>query len=115
MNLDEAIAKHAEWKVKFRAAMEHQEQVDHALIGDDHRCTLGQWLYAEGKAEHEAKPEFRFLVAKHKEFHAEAAKVAQLINTRQYAEAEKALNFATSYNTASNAVSAAILKLKKTL
>ncbi len=32
MNLDEAVAKHAEWKVKFRSAMERRETMDHPAI-----------------------------------------------------------------------------------
>ncbi len=44
MNLDDAIAKHAEWKVKFRSAMERHETMDHATICKDDACMLGKWL-----------------------------------------------------------------------
>lgn len=38
MNLDESIQKHAEWKLKFRAAISRKEQIDADTIGKDNCC-----------------------------------------------------------------------------
>ena len=115
MNLDEAIAKHAEWKVKFRSAMERKEQLDQPTIQKDNCCQLGQWLYGEGAAHCGETAEFRYLVAKHKDFHVEAGKVALLINARNYPEAEKQLAMGTNYSKSSAEVASAILRLKKVI
>ncbi len=111
-DLDAAIAKHAEWKVKLRTAMAHHEQLDSATIAKDNCCQLGQWLYGQGKAKFGAKPEFRSLVDLHKVFHAEAAKISELINQKRYAEATHALENGTGYATASAEVRNAIVALK---
>ncbi len=47
MDLDQAVAKHAEWKVKFRKAISAKEQLDTASIAKDNCCELGKWLHGE--------------------------------------------------------------------
>ncbi|MFN7088055.1 MAG: CZB domain-containing protein [Burkholderiales bacterium] len=113
MNLDEAIAKHAEWKVKFRSAIGKKEKLDAPAISVDNRCDLGKWLHGEGKMAHGAKAEYRTLVARHAEFHKAAGKVAEAINAGKYDVAEKMLAPATEYGVASSNVATAITSLKK--
>jgi len=113
MNLDEAVQKHAEWKLKFRGAINKQEQMDAATIRRDDCCQVGEWLYGDGKKTCGSKPEFQRAVDKHKAFHIEAGKVAGLINSGKYAEAEAALGAGTSYASASNEVGVALIALKK--
>jgi methyl-accepting chemotaxis protein len=113
MNLDEAVSKHAEWKVKLRSAISKQEQLDAATIGKDDCCPVGQWLYGDGRTKWGSKPEFQKCVEQHKAFHTEAGKVAQLINAKRYGEAERAIGGGTSYAAASNNVGMALLALKK--
>jgi hypothetical protein len=113
MNLDEAIQKHAEWKVKFRSAILKKEQMDVATISKDNCCQLGQWLYGDGKARYGTKPEFTALLERHKAFHSEAGKVARLINAGQYDQAEKELANGTPYSQTSSAVGTSIIQLKR--
>lgn len=113
MNFDEAIQKHAEWKLKFRSAISKQEQLDNVTISKDNCCQLGQWLYGEGKSKYGTMPEFQTVVALHKAFHVEAGKISQLINGKKYVEAEQALGGGTTYGSASNSVGTAIIALKK--
>jgi len=113
MNLDEAFSKHAEWKVKFRTAISKQETLDAATIGKDDCCALGTWLHGAGRARFNGQAAFTDLVAKHRTFHAEAGKVAKLINDKKFAEADKALESGTSYAAASSQVGIAISSLKK--
>ncbi|MFM9870094.1 CZB domain-containing protein [Achromobacter xylosoxidans] len=115
MNLDESIQKHAEWKLKFRSAISRKEQMDAETIGKDNCCQLGVWLYGEGKLKYSAKPEFGAIVRKHKAFHAEAGKIARLINSNQYEQAEKEMGTGTPYSQASSAVGAAIIAFKRHL
>ena len=86
--------------------------MDSTTISQDNCCQLGKWLYEESKSKHNSAPEFRTLVEKHKAFHAEAGKIAHLINGRKFAEAERALAAETGYAVASGAVVTAIRHLK---
>jgi methyl-accepting chemotaxis protein len=113
MNLDAAIEKHAEWKIRLRNAISKQEQLDAASISKDNCCQLGHWLYGDGQSSLGRAPEFQSLVTAHKAFHAEAGRVAGLINARQYPEAQRALQKGTRYAAASDTVRDAIYALKK--
>jgi len=113
VNLDGAIEKHAEWKVRLRSAISNQERLDTPTISKDNCCQLGQWLYGHGKSKFGTKPEFRSLVALHKAFHVEAGRVSELINERKYGEAERALSNGTTYVDASISARNAIVALKK--
>lgn len=113
MDLEQAIGRHAEWKVKFRAAIAKRESLDAATVARDNCCELGKWLYGEGRSRWSALPAYRSCVAKHTEFHQVAGRVALAINAGHYVEAEKMLEGTTSYGAASTDVVTAILRLKK--
>jgi len=113
MDLENAVAKHAEWKTKFRSAISKQEQMDTATISKDNCCDLGKWLHGEAKSKYSALDSYKDTVAKHAIFHAEAGKVASTINAKKYSEAEGMIGSGTTYGSASSAVGVAILKLKK--
>jgi methyl-accepting chemotaxis protein len=113
MNLEDAVQRHAEWKMKFRNAITKKEQMDAATIGKDNCCQVGQWLHTEGKARFGSKPEFQRAFDKHKAFHVQAGKVAGLINAGKYTEAEAALGNGTPYASASSEVGVAFIAFKK--
>jgi Chemoreceptor zinc-binding domain len=113
MNLDSALAKHAEWKLKFRSAISKQESLDAAIIAKDNCCDFGKWLHGEGKTKYSGLTGFSDCVAKHATFHTEAGKVATAINAGKYNEAEAMLSAGTAYTASSNAVGTAIVRLKK--
>ena len=48
MNLNEAIERHTEWKITFRAAIEKKSHMDADTIRRDNCCVLGKWLHAAG-------------------------------------------------------------------
>lgn len=113
MDLDQAVTKHAEWKMKFRAAINKEESLDVASISKDNCCELGQWLHGEAKAKYGKLASHNECVSKHAAFHAEAGKVAKTINLKKYREATTMLDIGTPYAAASNAVAVAIMHLKK--
>ena len=113
MNLDEAVKKHIEWRAKFRLAIVKKEQMDAATISKDNCCEVGKWLHGEGKSRWGSKPEFLRALDKHKAFHAEAGKVAQLINAQKYPEADAAIGNGTAFENISKEVSTALILLKK--
>jgi methyl-accepting chemotaxis protein len=113
MDLDTAIRKHAEWKIKFRTAISKQEIMDVACIGDDNCCELGKWLHGEGKTKFGQLDSHAVCNSSHKAFHVEAGKVAQAINAKKYSAAESMIGAGTAYTNASSVVASAIFKLKK--
>jgi len=113
MNLDDAIQKHAEWKLKFRVAINKKETLDAKSICGDTNCTLGQWLRGEGRVLYGSKPIFSDLVTKHANFHRAAGKVAEVINAGKYDIAVGMLDGGTEYTQSSVAVGIAIVALKK--
>jgi len=113
MDLDQAIERHAQWKVKFRKAIADQETMDVATISKDNCCELGKWLYGDAKTKFGKLASHADCVNKHAAFHTEAGKVAKAINAKNYAEATKMIDSGTPYGDASNAVAVAIKKLKK--
>ena len=113
MNLDTAIAAHAEWKTKLRSAIQKNEQLDVTVISADNKCPLGQWLHGEAKAKYGNLATHRSCVARHAEFHRSAGAVARTINGAKFAEAEAMLAAGTAYSAASSAVGVAILALRK--
>jgi Chemoreceptor zinc-binding domain len=113
MDLDQAIEKHAHWKVKFRQAINGKETMDAETIAKDNCCELGKWLHGDAKNTLGKLGSFKECVALHAAFHLEAGKVATAINTKKYTQAETMIGAGTRYANASSDVGIAILKLKK--
>lgn len=113
MHLGNAIAAHNEWKEKFRTAIAKQVIIDMATVSADNCCALGKWLYGEGKRLFGKLPSHTHCVATHKIFHREAGKVAEAINSHNFVEAESLLGTNKPFSDTSNALTAAILRLKK--
>ena len=112
MDLEATIRRHAEWKMKFRSAMAQHQTLDPVIIAKDNYCELGKWLHGEGKAKFGNLHTHADCVSIHAAFHAEAGKVAQTINAKDYVEAENMLGNGTRYTNAADEVAAAIMKLK---
>lgn len=113
MNLDSAIQKHMEWKVKFRTAISKQEQMDAVTIGKDNCCDLGKWLHGEGKTQCSSLASYATVLNKHAMFHVEAGKVASAINAKKYTEAEAMLGGSSPFSAVSGEVGVALMRLKK--
>lgn len=112
MNLDEAIERHTEWKIIFRAAIEKKSQMDADCIRRDNCCVLGKWLRAEGWATHGHRPSYAELVSAHTAFHRNAGEVADAINAKNFEAADKMLGVWSEYADASLAVVDAIEALQ---
>jgi methyl-accepting chemotaxis protein len=113
MDLDSAIGKHAEWKLKLRSAIAKKEHMDAATISKDNCCDLGKWLHGEAKTKYGQLSSHSECIKKHAAFHIEAGKVASAINSQKFAEAETMLGSGTPFSASSSAVGVAILSLKK--
>jgi len=111
---DDAIRTHLDWTEAFRAAIVLGRAVQAEEVARVDRCDLGRWLEDQGKRAYAGHPAFEDLVAAHDAFHAEAARVAELINAGRHDEAEKRLWAGTRYARASQSVCAAIRTLART-
>ncbi len=113
MDLNQAIEKHAEWKVKFRKAISGHETMDVEIISKDNICELGKWLHGDAKSKFGKLQSYAECVTKHAAFHIEAGNVAKAINAKKFAEAEAMLDANTPYSNASSTVGRAIIQLRK--
>jgi hypothetical protein len=113
IDLNQAIERHAEWKVKFRKAITDKETMDADTIAKDNCCELGKWLHGDAKKKYGHLASHADCVKKHAAFHTEANKVAKTINAKNFTEATGMIETNTPYAAASNAVAVAIMKLKK--
>ena len=113
MDLDQALKKHIEWKVKFRMAIFQKESLDAACMGKDDCCALGAWLHGDAKALFGALPTYSACVARHKTFHDEAGKIANAINAARFDDATDMLKSSAPFAKASSAVGLAIMDFRK--
>lgn len=113
MDFDQAFNAHMEWKIKLRAAIVAKSQLDAEAISRDDRCPLGQWLHGEAKQKYSQLVSYKDCMSAHAKFHAEAGRVARLINDRRYEDAEAAVRTGTPYASASTTAGAAITKLQR--
>lgn len=113
IDLDKALEKHSEWKVKLRTAISKREEMDAATISRDDCCDFGKWLHHGVKHHLAHEPSYGDCVSKHAAFHIEAGKIANMINAKKFSEAEAMLGNGSAFVAASTAVGVAIMRLKK--
>lgn len=112
MDLDKALAAHADWKVKLRVALTDRVKLDAEKIASNCECDLGRWLQGDGRAKYGASANFRTCFEGHTKFHEAAGAIARSINAGDYAGAERQLDIGTSFAQASTAVAVAVRRLK---
>ncbi|MGZ4970908.1 MAG: CZB domain-containing protein [Methylobacter sp.] len=116
MDIDKEILKHVDWKVRFSNAIFRRESLDSYVmetIRKENCCELGRWLHSEGKAQFSSLPSYEACLKKHAEFHIEAEKVANAINTKQYINASKMIGNDSAFNTVVSEVCCEAIRLKK--
>jgi methyl-accepting chemotaxis protein len=104
IDIDAIIDGHRQWKAKLRDAIENRATVDTATLSRDDCCPLGKWVYGDGGQRFGHQPGFTALVERHKTFHRVAGNVGELINRKQYLEAEQAVSPGTPFATATREV-----------
>lgn len=112
MDLDKAVAAHADWKVKLRVALTDRQKLDAEKLASDCQCELGLWLKGEGRIAYGASPSFKTCFEGHTAFHQAAGAIARSINAGDFAGAERQLGVDTPFAKASSAVAVAIRRLK---
>lgn len=112
MNLDSALESHAEWKARFRKAIDGREHLDVPKISKDNLCALGQWMHGPEGRKHSRQQAYQALITAHKKFHRSAARIAGMINAGEFDHAEAALQDGSPYSADSDAVCDAIRALQ---
>lgn len=115
MDLNQAIAAHAQWKQRFRSAIADGSLLPAAEIRKDDQCELGCWLYGAGGHQYGHLPQFVDLLERHRVFHQEAARIAERINAGSHADAMLMLDGPTAYGQATVAIGAAVHALRQTI
>ncbi len=87
MNFDDAFNAHMLWKAIFLAGIKARHPVDAQGVGRDDLCPLGQWLHGEAKAQYAGLRPYAKCLDDHSEFHRQAARVAELINSCRFEDA----------------------------
>lgn len=113
MDFQQVLKAHVEWKFKLRNALAAKEQVDASTLGRDDACAFGKWLHGEGRTALGNDPAYHDCVTAHAAFHREAAKIAQAINAKRYAEAEAAMGATSVFNKLSTDTAVCIGRLRK--
>lgn len=89
--LTKAIAAHARWKQRLREFIrEDGAPIDPSVAARADTCDLGHWLesYLPANGEFDR---FQRISSLHSAFHAEAARVARLVEARAFDQAEASL------------------------
>jgi hypothetical protein len=113
VDFDKVISAHAQWKMKFRAAINRKEQLNAQDIARDDLCELGKWIHSSGTAKYSHNGAFTQLVGEHKQFHRCAGEVAQTINQRNYDHAERLIGAESKFSEASNLVISTLGRMKR--
>ena len=113
MTPDEAFLKDMELKAKLRTAITEKQTLDASTIAKVDVCTLGTWLYGEGERRCQFMKTYKPCIEAHTEFHAQAAKVVQMINMGEYKTAETMIAENSPFLKAYSSLGAAYLALKK--
>ncbi|MEQ1598573.1 MAG: CZB domain-containing protein [Methylotenera sp.] len=102
LDLKHALEIHHVLNDKLQKVLEGNKDVnlDVALVSQDHLCTIGKWLYGEGKSLYAHLPEYESMRKVHAELHSCAGEVLaeHQIGNIDYAE----VLFKTKFRTVSN-------------
>ncbi len=113
MDFEQAKAAHFDWKAKLKTYMKTPDgSLKHSIVAQDNQCILGKWIYGEGK-KYDHLPEYQELIKHHAEFHKCAAEVIKKADSGLSVTEEIAFGMKSPYNSASAAVTAAIIKIQK--
>ncbi|MBF0582620.1 MAG: CZB domain-containing protein [Magnetococcales bacterium] len=89
IDISRARLLHLKWLLQLELLL-RKEPASHLQTGQS--CELGIWLKQEGMRRYGHYPEMAFLEKRHQHFHETADLLIQLLQARNYVEAEVALD-----------------------
>jgi len=112
----DAIASHVRWKITLLMATRMREPLSERAtrsIQHPNECSIRQWLLSCHSLRLRRTPEYLAALDRHAAFHREMQTIAGLINSGEFATAERLLRTPGSFETASIAVANAIMALER--
>ncbi|TCJ17183.1 response regulator [Parasulfuritortus cantonensis] len=108
LSAKEVIHAHREWKVRFQRAMAQRLRLNVEEIASDQCCPFGKWLGCLGHGRRRPPASHEDCAALHRAFHAEAGRVADLINRGDFRTAARMLAHGSVYAQASDRLVAGV-------
>lgn len=112
MEFQHHASQHSQIREMLSAAIVEQASVDGLLLRSPCHCEVGRWLGGEGARRWAGHHAFLGLNEAHREFHACAGQVAELINGGDYVEAQRALRSGSRFSLALADLASAFRRMK---
>lgn len=116
-NAPDAIASHVRWKITLLLAARMREPLSERAtrsIQHPEEDAIRKWLISEHTLHLRGTPEYQSALDLHAAFHQQMLAIATLINAGDYEEAERLINAAEPFQSASTALANAIMALDRT-
>lgn len=116
MKLEDAIAAHAEWKLRLRKYVDgaSTERLVAATICRDDQCALGTWMYGDGRRL-ASVAEFVEARTAHADFHRHAGDVVRAMDAGDRGRANGLLAPNGAFEKASMNVGSCLVRLRRAL
>ncbi|MGR8979003.1 MAG: CBS domain-containing protein [Gammaproteobacteria bacterium] len=115
MNIfNEAIEKHAQWKMVLKNHIDEGISPQMKEIADYHYCDLGRWIYGEG-LRYNRLPSFETMCIAHEQFHRAAAEVVHYSNVNNKAKARALMSPDGAFTQSSSRLTKALMQCGKDL
>jgi hypothetical protein len=110
----DAIASHVRWKITLLLAATLREplteRATHSILHPE-ECSISKWLVSAHTEHLRGTPEYRAVLDLHAAFHDQMQQIANLLNSGDFAEAERLLKAPSPFQSASRALANAIMAL----
>ena len=113
MELQDALVRHLDWKVRLRTALAENCPLDVEAASNHEDCALGRWLKGEAAARYGHLPSYRACCAHHEQFHEEAGQVVRCIAEQHKAEAQARLAMSGAFSNASSVLIESLKRLRE--
>jgi hypothetical protein len=110
----DAIASHVRWKIALQLAAQMREPLSERAtrtIAHPEECNVHMWLLSEHTRHLRNTCEYSAVMERHIAFHSQMLKVANLLQTADFDQAERLLTQPGPFQEAANAVANAIMAL----
>jgi hypothetical protein len=112
----DAIASHVRWKITLLMATKMREPLSARATNSIQRpeeCSIRKWLLSDHTLHLRGTPEYQAALDQHLAFHGQMLRIADLINSGDYVQAERLLNSPEHFQNPSIALANAIMALDR--
>ena len=116
LNARDAIASHVRWKITLLTAARMREPLsDRATrsIQQPEQCSIRRWLLSDYTVSLRQRAEYISVLDRHIEFHREMQRIAYLLNSAEYEEAERLLALDSAFERTSHGFANSLMALDR--